>query len=70
MLHSSEPISRAKLLATSTKEYSKWLQIVSSSKLGLLLDNNAAIITVDLSLGFQLCGEHQCICGNTVKKYG
>ena len=70
MLDSSEPIVRARLLASSTKESSKWLQVVPSSQLGLLLDNNAARIAVGLRLGCQLCEEHKCICGKIVKKDG
>jgi len=70
MLDSSEPITRARLLASSTKESSKWLQVVPSSQLGLLLDNNAARIAVGLRLGSQLCEEHKCVCGGMVKKDG
>jgi len=54
MLDSSEPIVRARLLESSTKESSKWLQVVPSSQLGLLLDNNFARIAVGLRLGCQL----------------
>jgi len=70
MLDSSEPVTRARLLASSTKESSKWLQVVPSSQLGLLLDNNTARIAVGLRLGSQLCEEHKCICGSMVKKDG
>lgn len=66
MFDSSEPVARARLLASSTKESSKWLQVVPSSQLGLLLDNNAARIAVGLRLGCQLCEEHKCICGDIV----
>jgi len=67
---SSEPIDRARLLASSTKESSKWLQVIPSSQLGLLLDNNAARIAVALRLGCQICEEHKCVCGALVDKYG
>ena len=70
MLDSSEPIVRARLLASSTKESSKWLQVVPSSQLGLLLDNNTARIAVGLRLGCQLSEEHKCICGKIAKKDG
>lgn len=70
MFDSSEPVTRARLLASSTKESSKWLQVVPSSKLGLLLDNNTARIAVGLRLGSQLCEEYKCICGEMVKKDG
>jgi len=70
MLDSSEPTVRARLLASSTKESSKWLQVVPSSQLGLLLDNNTARIAVGLRLGCQMCEEHKCSCGKIVKKDG
>ena len=70
MFDTSEPVTRARLLASSTKESSKWLQVVPSSQLGLLLDNNTARIAVGLRLGSQLCEEYKCICGKMVKKDG
>lgn len=70
LLASSDPVNRARLLASSTKESSKWLQVIPSSKLGLLLDNNAARIAVALRLGCQICEEHRCICGKSVDVYG
>jgi len=70
MFESSESVDRARLLASSTKESSKWLQVVPSSQLGLLLDNNAARIAVGLRLGSQLCEEYRCVCGELVKKDG
>src|ERR1700761_631738 len=70
LLKSSNPVDRARLLASSTKESSKWLQVVPSSVLGLLLDNNAARIAVALRLGSQICEEHKCVCGKLVEKNG
>ena len=70
MFESSESIARARLLASSTKESSKWLQVVPSSQLGLLLGNNAARIAIGLRLGSQLCEEYRCLCGEMVRKDG
>ena len=70
LLTSSSPVDRARLLASSTKESSKWLQVIPSSKLGLLLDNNAARIAVALRLGCQICEEYRCVCGKMVDKFG
>lgn len=70
LLTSSEPVERARLLASSSKESSKWLQVVPSSQLGLLLDNNTARIAVALRLGSQICEEHVCVCGKLVEKNG
>lgn len=70
LMATSEPVDRARLLASCTKESSKWLQVIPSSQLGLLLDNNAARIAVALRLGCQICEEHKCLCGKTVEKNG
>ena len=70
LLDSSSPVDRARLLASSTKESSKWLQVIPSSKLGLLLDNNAARIAVALRLGSPICEEYNCICGKLIDKFG
>lgn len=42
LLISGSPVDSASLLASSTKESLKWLQVIPSSKLGFVLDNNAA----------------------------
>lgn len=70
MLNSSEPIDRARLLASSTKPSSKWLQAVPSQHLGLLLNNDAARIAVALRLGNNICEPHPCICGEMVNRNG
>ena len=44
LLSSSGPTDRARLLASSTKTSSKWLQAVPPHQLGLLLDNDSARI--------------------------
>lgn len=49
---------------------SKWLQVVPSSQLGLLLDNNSARIAAGLRLGSNLCEEYVCVCGALVKRDG
>lgn len=70
LLESSGPIDRARLLASSTKSSSKWLQAVPSHRLGLLLDNDAARIAVALRLGNKVCEVHPCICGEMVDPKG
>lgn len=65
MLQSSEPMERARLLASSTKTSSKWLQAIPSHQLGLLLNNDAARIAVALRLGNDVCEQHSCVCGET-----
>ena len=60
LLSSSGPIDRARLLASSTKSSSKWLQAVPSHQLGLLLDNDTSRIAVALRFG---------TCNKTKAKY-
>lgn len=66
LLESSNPVDRARLLASSSKTSSKWLQVVPSHQLGLMLDNDTARIAVALRLGSQVCEPHFCICGAMV----
>lgn len=70
LLSSSEPRDRARLLASSTKTSSKWLQAVPSHQLGLLLDNDSARIAVALRLGNKVCEPHVCVCGSMVESNG
>lgn len=55
MFESDDLYTRARILASSTKEFSKWLRGIPSSQLGLSLDNNTDKIAADLRLGSQLC---------------
>ncbi len=66
LVSNSGPADRARILASSTKPSSKWLQVVPSHQLGLLLDNEAARIAVALRLGNKVCEPHFCICGTWV----
>ena len=70
LLSSSGPIDRARLLASSTKTSSKWLQAIPSHQLGLLLDNNSARIAIALRLGNKVCEPHVCKCGKLVNSNG
>ena len=59
--------SRARLLATSTKESGAWLNTLPVSSLGLRLDDNSIRIAVGLRLGAPLCRVHTCqLCGGEV----
>ena len=51
LLNSSVPVDRARLLASLNNESSKWLHVLPSSQLGLLLDNDSARIAIALRLG-------------------
>lgn len=67
---SSGLVDRARLLASSSIELSKWLQVVPSLKMGLLLDNVSARIAVGLRLRNKVCETHNCICGALVYENG
>ena len=64
------PTYRARLLASSTKLSSKWLQAVPSHQLGLLLDNDSARTAVALRCGNNVCEPHPCGCGEMVDPKG
>lgn len=51
LLNSSEPIDKARLLASLNNESSKWLHAVPSSQLGLFLNNSSARIAIRLTFG-------------------
>ena len=46
LMDTDDLLVRSRLLASSSKESSEWLQVIPSSQLGLLLDNNSARIAV------------------------
>jgi hypothetical protein len=70
LINMSEPGDKARLLASCQKESSKWLHVIPSIHLGLLLDNNSARIAVALRLGSEICENHVCVCGVEVDKRG
>ena len=70
LLSSSGPTDRARLLASSTKSSSKWLQAVPSPQLGLLLDNDSTRVAVALRLGNKVCEPHWCVCGEMADPKG
>lgn len=66
----SEPIDQARLLASPQKESLKWLQVIPSSKLGLLMNDVTTRIAVTLRLGSRVCEQHICRCGKIVEENG
>lgn len=59
----------ARILASFNTETSKWLQVIPSSRLGLLLDDNSSRIAVALRLGCiyrKIDEEHTCVFGDVV----
>ena len=64
---SHDPISKARLLAASSKESGVWLNVTPVTSLGLRLDNTAVRIAMGLCLGLQLCRPHTCQhCGQSL----
>ena len=59
--------SRARLLATSTREAGLWLNVFPITSLGLRMDDQTIRVAVGLHLGAPLCRPHTCHhCGTDV----
>ena len=65
-----DPSSKARLLATATKESGAWLNVLPAAHLGTKLDDDSIRIATGLRLGANIVEEHTCVCGSTVKKLG
>ena len=62
-----DDITRARLLAVSTKESGAWLHALPISSLGLRMDDNTVRVAMGLRLGSTLCRPHTCQhCGANV----
>ena len=61
---STDPRSRARLLAAATKESGAWLNALPISAVGLRMDDEVVRVAVGLRLGAALCQPHTC------QKYG
>ena len=58
---------KARLLATSRKESSAWLNALPVAALGLRMDDETTRVAVGLRLSMPLCSPHECShCGTTV----
>ena len=65
-----DPSSKARLLATATKESRAWLNDLPAGHLGTKLDDDSIRIATGLRLGANIVEEHTCVCGLTVNKLG
>ena len=64
-------LSRARLLAASTKESGAWLNALPITSLGLRMDDDTIRVAVGLCLGTSLCRPHTCHhCGTEVDHLG
>ena len=66
-----DDLTRARLLAVSTKESGAWLNALPIASLGLRMDDNTIRVAVGLCLGSTLCCPHPCQhCGAEVDHLG
>ena len=71
-LHDSsvDPVSKARLLSTATKEAGAWLNVLPVPHLGTKLDDTSIRIAIGLCLDTNIVEEHKCICGALVEHNG
>ena len=63
--------TRARLMASRTKESGAWLNALNKSSYGLRMDDNTVRVAVGLRLGTTLCHPHSCHhCGTVVNNLG
>ena len=62
----SDPVDRARLLASCSAGSGDWLHAMPLSSVGLKMDNATVRISAGLRLGAPVVRLHVCICGGTV----
>lgn len=62
----SDPVDRARLLASCSPGSGDWLHALPLSSVGLKLDNATVRISAGLRLGAPVVRSHTCVCGSTV----
>ena len=68
---SPDVLTKAQILASSTKEAGAWLHTIPLSSLDLCMDDDTMRIVVGLRLGAPLCRPHTCChCGEKVGHLG
>ena len=70
LLQRADQISRARLLAASSRESGLWLNVLPSPALGTLLDPESFRISVALRVGAFVCRPHTCRCGQAMDARG
>src|SRR6218665_786707 len=63
-------VEHARLDAVCRPHSADWMMALPLAACGLLLDNEAVRVAVDLRLGHALCAPHSCVCGSWVGQEG
>jgi len=70
LLERADQISRARLLAASSRESGLWLNVLPASSIGTLLDPESFRIAIALRVGAVVCEPHKCRCGRMMDARG
>ena len=70
LLERADQISRARLLAASSRESGLWLHALPVPSLGTLLDPESFRVAVALRVGAEVCVPHSCRCGREMDARG
>ena len=70
LLESSDQVSRARILAASSRESGLWLHALPVPSLGTLLEPETFRIAVALRVGANVCQPHRCRCGREMDARG
>lgn len=70
LLEGADQISRARLLAASSRESGLWLHALPVPSLGTLLDPESFRVAIALRVGAEVCVSHSCRCGRLMDARG
>jgi hypothetical protein len=70
LLDNADTPERARLLAASHKDSSRWMHAIPSSNLGTKVDDATTRIAISLRLGARVVVPHECKCGKRVNELG
>ena len=70
LLERADQVSRARLVAASSRESGLWLHAMPVPALGTLLDPESFRVAVALRIGANVCEPHVCRCGSAMDARG
>ena len=70
MLLEADQLSRARFVDTAQKESGAWLNALSVSSLGTLLDPESFRVAIALRVGADVCIPYSCCCGGRMDSRG